>query len=49
VGTGGAIYLSTRKKEEKKLNEGPAIQSTTADPEETKFIEYVSIMSLLMG
>jgi len=46
---GGAVYLSTRKKEEKKLNEGPAIQPTTADPEEAKFIEYVSIVIMLTG
>lgn len=48
--TGGGIYLATRKKEEKKLNEGPAIAPTTADPEEAKFIEYLLyLVSGLMG
>ena len=45
--TFGAVFLATRKKGEKKLNEGPAITASTADPEEAKFIEYSSLSELI--
>jgi hypothetical protein len=36
----GGVYLATRKKEDKKLAEGPPIKTAdTTDPDETKFIE----------
>ena len=42
----GGAYLATRKKEDKKLAEGPKIQPATSDPEEKKFIEYVPCVVL---